>query len=50
MKKINSGEAFNKLVQLVAAQGGDIRTIKDYSLLPKAKQVVAFVANKAWLY
>ena len=46
-EKINSGEAFNKLVQLVAAQGGDIRTIKDYSLLPKAKQVVAFVANKA---
>ena len=27
-EKINSGEAFNKLVQLVAAQGGDIRRLK----------------------
>jgi len=46
-QKIQSGEAFEKLVQMVEAQGGDSNTVKDYSLLPQAKQVVPMTANKA---
>lgn len=43
---IASGEAFNKLVEMVKYQGGDVKTILDPDLLPKAKHIIPFTANK----
>ena len=45
--KIKNGEAFNKLIELVEAQGGDISYIKDPSKFKKANQIVELKAEKA---
>lgn len=42
-----NGEAFNKFLEMVEIQGGDIAMIKDYSLLPKAEKVVELKADRA---
>ncbi len=45
-EKINNGEAFNKLVLMVKAQGGDKDVILNKDLLPKAKNIIPFRALK----
>jgi len=44
--KIRSGEALEKLRQMIQYQFGDERVINDYSLFPQAKQVIAVKATK----
>lgn len=46
-EKINNGEAFNKFLELVSAQGGDTSVILNPELLPKAKHVIPFIAYKS---
>lgn len=46
-EKINSGEAYNKLIEMVEAQGGDKEVILNPELLPKAKNKVPFIAYKS---
>lgn len=46
-EKINSGEAFNKLVEMVVAQGGDKEVILNPELLPTAKYKIPFIAYKS---
>lgn len=46
-EKISSGEAFNKLVEMVEAQGGDKEVILNPELLPKAKNKIPFIAYKS---
>lgn len=43
--KIASGEALEKMRELIAAQGGDPRVVDDYSLLPQAKYRYEVTAN-----
>lgn len=45
--KIENGEAFNKLVELVEAQGGDVSYIHHPEKFEKAKQIVELKAKKA---
>lgn len=45
--KIASGEALEKLRQMISYQGGDPRVIEDYSLFPQASQIVEVKARKA---
>lgn len=45
--KIESGEAFNKFVEMVAAQGGDVRYIHDPSLFAVSKHIHEVRATKA---
>lgn len=45
--KLNNGEAFAKLVELVEAQGGDTDYIQDVSRFTKASQVIPLKATKA---
>lgn len=46
ISSIESGEALNKLRQMVAAQGGDVRMIDDPSLMPQAKYTYELKAAK----
>jgi len=46
-EKISSGEAFNKLVEMVVAQGGDKEVILNPELLPTAKYKIPFIAYKS---
>ena len=45
-KAIESGEAFNKLVEMVRYQGGNVETILNPDLLPKAKHIISFNASE----
>ena len=45
MQKINSGEAFNKLKELVSAQGGDASYLDNYTKFDKAKNIVNVYAT-----
>lgn len=40
MEKINNGEAFDKFIEFVACQKGNISMIKDLSLLPQADHII----------
>ncbi|MDD6302079.1 MAG: pyrimidine-nucleoside phosphorylase [Bacillales bacterium] len=44
--KLSSGEALEKLCQLVKAQGGDDKYIKDTSLFEKSKYIINIYSNK----
>lgn len=44
--KLDNGEAFNKLIELVSAQGGDISFIKDVSKFKKASRIIPLIADK----
>ena len=44
-QKISSGEALNKLREMINAQGGNAKVIEDYSLLPMAKHKEAIVSR-----
>ena len=46
LEKLNNGEAFNKLVELVEAQGGDISYIKDVNKFKKARHIKPLLAEK----
>ncbi|OLS03951.1 pyrimidine-nucleoside phosphorylase [Tissierella creatinophila] len=43
---INSGKAYNKFLELVKYQHGDIREIENPNLFPKAKYIIAVKSNK----
>lgn len=43
---INSGKAFNKLVEMVEYQNGDTSMIKDKNLLPKAEYIIEVKSRK----
>lgn len=45
-EKINSGEAFNKLIELVKYQDGDVNMIRNPQLLPKAKFLIEVKSQK----
>ncbi|HSH35150.1 pyrimidine-nucleoside phosphorylase [Schnuerera sp.] len=45
-EKINSGEAFNKLIELVKYQDGDVNMIRNPQLLPKAKILIEVKSQK----
>lgn len=45
-EKLDNGEAFNKLIELVSAQGGDISFIKDVSKFKKASRIIPLIADK----
>ncbi|SDY49222.1 pyrimidine-nucleoside phosphorylase [Proteiniborus ethanoligenes] len=42
---INNGEAYNKLLEFVEAQGGDTDYIKNTELLPKASHIIELVSH-----
>ncbi len=42
---INNGKAYNKLLEFVEAQGGDINYIKNTELLPKASNIVELLSD-----
>ncbi len=44
---LNNGKAFDKFKEFIFAQGGDINTIEDVSLLPGAKVLKDYVAKKS---
>lgn len=44
---ISSGKAYEKLIQMVKAQGGNIEQIKDTKLLPQSKFVTEMKSKKA---
>ena len=46
-ERINNGQAFDKLVEMVEAQGGDKEVILNPELLPKAKNKIPFIAYKS---
>ncbi|MDY0209894.1 MAG: pyrimidine-nucleoside phosphorylase [Acholeplasma sp.] len=46
-EKIKNGEAFNKLVELVEAQGGDVSYIHQPEKFEKAKNIVPLKASKS---
>jgi pyrimidine-nucleoside phosphorylase len=43
---IKTGAAYNKLIEVVKAQGGNIEWIKNYELMPKAKYSVEVISQK----
>lgn len=45
-KTLEDGSAFQKLKEMVAAQGGDVRALEDESLLPKAKVQQEVLSSK----
>ena len=45
-KKIASGEAFNKLKELIKAEGGDTSYLDDISKFPKAKYIIPVISTK----
>lgn len=44
---LNNGKAFNKFKEFISAQGGDIKSIEDVSLLPGAKIMKKYVAKRS---
>ena len=46
-EKISNGEALEKLRQMISFQGGNPKVIDDYSLFPKAKEVVPVLSEKS---
>lgn len=42
-----SGKAYEKFLEMVRIQGGDVSMIEDYGKLPKARQIVPLKADKA---
>ncbi len=44
---LDGGKAFAKFRELVAAQGGDVRTVEEPERLPRAPQVVEVLASEA---
>lgn len=44
---LNNGKAFNKFKEFISAQGGDIKSIEDVSLLPGAKVMKKYVAKRS---
>ena len=45
-RSVSSGQALGKLGEIVRAQGGDPRVIEDPELLPQAREVEVFRANR----
>lgn len=45
LEKINSGQAFEKLKEFIAAQGGDVSYIDDVSKFPKSKIIEPIYSN-----
>lgn len=45
-KKLDGGEAFEKMKLFVSSQGGDARALEDYSLLPQAPCVLEVKAGR----
>ncbi len=45
-EKLESGEALDKLREMIERQGGDPRVVEDYSLLPKGEKVYEFKASR----
>lgn len=45
-EKIENGEAFNKLKEFIAAQGGDVSYIDDVEKFPKAKIILPIMSKK----
>ena len=43
---VNSGKAYNKLIEMVEHQGGDITSIENTDLLPKASYILEVKSNK----
>ena len=46
LQKIHSGEAFNKLVELVKAQGGSEEQVLHPEKLPRGKYTLEYISNK----
>jgi len=46
IQKLQDGSAWNVFKEMIAAQGGDVRTIEDPSLLPLSKNIVEWKATK----
>ena len=46
-EKIKNGEAFEKLKEFIAAQGGDVSYIDDINKFPKAKIILPIMSKKA---
>lgn len=46
IKVVKSGEAYNKLIEMIEHQGGDISSIENTDLLPKAKYIIEVKSNK----
>lgn len=44
--QINNGQAFEKLCEMVIAQGGDVNYIKNPDLWPKAKEIIEIKATE----
>ena len=38
VKSLSSGEAFKRFERMVSAQGGDVRVLNDFALLPLSEQ------------
>ena len=47
MEKITSGEAYNKFIQMVENQGGDISYLENIEKFEKAKYIIPVKAKKA---
>ena len=47
LENIQNGNGYNKLIELVKAQGGDVEYIKDLSKFEKAKFIIPVLAEEA---
>ena len=47
LENIQNGNGYNKLIELVKAQGGDVEYIKDISKFEKAKFIIPVLAEEA---
>lgn len=46
LENIENGKAYNKFIQLIEKQGGDIEYVKDLSKFEKAKYILPVIANR----
>ncbi len=46
-KQIYNGQGYEKFIEWIQIQGGNVKQIKDISLLPKAKHILSVKANKS---
>lgn len=46
IENVENGKAYNKFLELVARQGGDIEYVKDVSKFEKAKYILPVISNK----
>ncbi len=46
LEQLNNGQAFNKFVEFIVAQGGDKSYLNDLSLFPKAQYQIPIIAEK----